>query len=141
MTDVAPPEEPAAEEVAAPEPRPLPPEVAAELEQIRTAAAERDAAAEAAAAAEEERLSAVDAAKAICAEKCGPIAEALAAATDENERAALQEFEARTHAEHASQLEQAYLAFAAQGEGASNPAGPGVTEVTSTSEAAAGATA
>lgn len=89
-------------------------DVDAALAAIRQEKADREAEAAAAAAAEQARLDAIDAAKAECFQKCGPVSEALAGTVDPAERAALVELEQRTHAEHADALEQAYLTFAGQ---------------------------
>ena len=149
MTDVPPEEvaaEPVAEEAPAAEPEPvelppLAPELQAQLDEIQAERAAREEAAAQDAAAEEARVGALVAAKAICEEQCGPIAARIAVSTDDDERAALVEFETRTHEGHRVALEEAYAAFSGQAPGESNPAEPGVTEITSTSESAADATA
>jgi hypothetical protein len=117
-------------------------EIDAALEQIRSESEARAAAAAAAAEAEENRVAALNAAKAACAEQCGPIGERLAETTDPAERAALIDLEARTHAAHAEDLARAYAVFSDQREGDSNPATPGeTTQITSTTDAVATATA
>lgn len=105
-------------------------DIEAELAAIRQRQADREAAEAAASAAEAARNAALDEAKAVCLAKCGPISEALSQATDPEERAALITLEERAHAEHAEVLEQAYLTFAGQAPGESNPAG-GETEIES----------
>jgi hypothetical protein len=90
-------------------------------------AADREAkvaAAAAAAEAEETRVAKLDAAKAVCAVACGPVADALAASSDPSERQALADLEAQTHESHRVALEEAYLEFAGQRRGDSNPSGP-----------------
>ena len=74
--------------------------------------------------AEVTRTAALDAAKARCTADCGPIGDALRAATDDRERTALVELEHRTHAAHKDELEEAYLVFSGQRSGDSNPSGP-----------------
>lgn len=113
---------------AAPE---VSPAIQEALDAIRSEAAAREAEEAAAAEAEDNRVSVLNAAKANCTERCGPIAEVLAGVTDPRERQALIELEARTHADHADDLAAAYQAFSGQREGESNPAGPGVTNIES----------
>jgi hypothetical protein len=116
-------------------------DVQAELDRIRAEAEARQAAADAAREAEESRVSALVAAKEQCAAQCGPIADALADITDPAERALLAELEARTHEGHAAALAEAYLAFSGQREGDSNPADPGITDLTAEASAVGGVTA
>ncbi len=116
MTDVAPIDS------SEPAVNPIPPEVQAELDRLRAEKDARIAAVVQAQQAEESRLAALNAAKAVCFAACGPISEAAANATDEEERQALFAFEQRTHAGHAAEIEQAYLVFSGQREGDSNPA-------------------
>jgi hypothetical protein len=141
MTDVAPTDSPESAVQDAPVPLEPPvglgirttiaPEVQAELDRIRADKEARIAAAVQAQEAEGTRLAALDAAKAKCFAACGPLSEAAANATDEEERQAILAFEQSTHAGHAAELEQAYLVFSGQREGNSNPAGPGVTDLES----------
>lgn len=100
-------------------------DIDAELAAIRAEIEAEGLAAATAAKSETDRLSAIDTAKARCAAACGKVAEALAAAEDPREREALIGLEARVHAGHAADLEAAYLVFAGQREGGSNPAHAG----------------
>jgi hypothetical protein len=126
---------------ATPTPPPVPPDIQAALDKIAAAAAATAAATEAAQQAEATRIDTMDTAKQVCQAACGPITDALEATTDPTEVAALIELQATTHAAHATTVEDAYLAFAQQPAGASNPAGPGTTQVTATSAAAGTAAA
>lgn len=113
---------------------PVDPGIQAELDRIHgeiTAKAQAEAAA---AQAEDDRIAALEAAKALCEERCGAIGQRMLATADPLELEALRAYQERTHAEHASQLEQAYLTFSGQRIGDSNPAGPGTTQVSSTIE-------
>ena len=92
---------------------------------IRQEKADRDAKAAWAQQQQDSRNAALEAAKAVCQAACGPISAALAATDDPQERAALVELESRTHTPHAAALEAAYLTFASQRVGDSNPAVPG----------------
>jgi hypothetical protein len=114
-----------------------PADVQAKIDQARADAEARVAAAVAAAKAEDERIAALEAAKALCTSVCMPIGEAAGAATDPIERATLEEYGREKHAEHAQQLEQAYLAFSGQRAGESNPAPGGVTQIESHSSSGA----
>ena len=96
---------------------------------IRAKVAEEEAEREADRAAEEARVQEMSAAKAECFTKCGPIAEAIAAAESDEERELLHQLEAETHAEHTADLEAAYLKFSGQGQEESNPAPPGETAI------------
>jgi hypothetical protein len=104
----------------------IPPDIQANLDAIRAEIAAQAEAAQAAVQAEEARVDKLNAAKATCVERCGPVAEVLAASTDAHERAALVELERQVHAEHSDALAQAYLEFSGQREGESNPAASGV---------------
>lgn len=99
------------------------------LAEIREEQARRGAVAEAEAATEAGRISKLNDAKARCVTACGAVADALAETTDPEERAALIALESETHAEHAADLEHAYLEFASQREGNSNPAPAGETQI------------
>lgn len=107
-----------------PEETPVHPEVAEALAAI---AAEREAKAANAARsteAEEARVSKLNEIKARVEAAVGPIAEALAKAVDEAERTALIELEAKVFEPFREELERAYLEFAGQRAGDSNPSGP-----------------
>jgi hypothetical protein len=104
-------------------------QIAEQIAAIRAKKAEDEAQQEAYRVAEEARLAKLDAAKAECSVKCGPITEAIAAAESDEERLALNLLEARTHAEHAADLEAAYLEFSGQSGDESNPAPPGETAI------------
>ena len=107
-------------------------DVQAGLDAIRAEMEAQDAAAASAAQAESDRLAKMDAVKAECFAVCGPVSEALAAATDPRERAALIELEARTHEPHRASLEAAHLEASGQRDGDSNAAPPGeVTQIES----------
>ena len=93
-------------------------EVAALIEQEREVIAQAEAA-------EDAKNSAMSLAKAECTALCGPISDALGKATDPRERSQLSALEQEIHAGHADRLEAAYLTFAGQREGDSNPAKPG----------------
>jgi hypothetical protein len=92
---------------------------------IRAARQEKEALAATASQAEEQRLGALNAAKAQCFAVCGPIADALAETIDADERQALLDLEAETHAVHAEELAAAYATSAGPQE--SNPAPAGET--------------
>lgn len=103
--------------------------IADQIAEILALEAEEEAKKAAAVKAEDDRNDALIAAKARCTAECGEVQEALAKEKNPNVRRALIELESRTHASHAGDLEAAYLAFAGQREGESNPARPGTTNI------------
>ena len=129
MTDVSPPA------------GTLPPDIQAQLDAIDKAEADALNAkmqAEAAAQAGRDKL---DAAKAVCVEACGPLADLIATTPEGTKRDALIALEAQTHAGHAAELEAAYLEQSGQRAEDSNPTPPGVTQITAPVDAGADVTA